>query len=138
MVEHLICNQAVGGSNPSAGSTKGVKMKKLMLSLLLLISFGFSEPISSIPENKYNLYDDVVYWAYATEDQQYGMIYIFVLSGNGALTLKKKKEDNPYEQLYKMKTCMDSTYNDIWMEFDHEIEIGNVMCSCAARLGWFD
>lgn len=113
-------------------------MKLSILSLLLLLSIGNTTPISPIPENRYNLNDNVIYWAYASEDQQYGLIYKFIIAGNGALVLKRKPEDSPYDELSKMKKCMDDTYNDVWLEFDRDIQIGVVMCACASRLGWMN
>lgn len=123
-------------------------MKLFIMSLFFIFTFGITTPLPTLPkniipdsifqENKYTLSNNVVYWAYASEDQQYTMIYTFIIAGNGGLVLKKTPESNPYDELPKMKNCMDSTYNDVWLEFDHDIQILSVMCGCAARLGWMD
>lgn len=114
----------------------------------MLLSFGNSTPLPPLPKNiipdivfennKYTLSHNVIYWSFSSEDQQYTMIYTFIIAGNGGLMLKKTPMDNPYEELAKMKICMDDTYNNVWLEFNHDIEIIVVMCACASRLGWMN
>ena len=44
LVEHVICNHGVGGSNPSAGTTLKSQMKLAFLLLLLSGLFGYGSP----------------------------------------------------------------------------------------------
>lgn len=128
-------------------------MNKLIYTVVLLFTFGFSKPVATdtslsfnnmikytdsitlIPHVEITLDSPLTLWNYGTNTTQIKLIVKFIILGNGAIELPKN-QDSLINNMIEVRHCVDNNWKGVSEAFIKDVDIFSAIMECSYKEGW--